>query len=126
MRACDIICCILTWYSEDKQQYTNNCTIIMHNRIQACGSPPTCCGLFRSPSGRYWSVKISTFWACANWNYPCCVHISATAPQSDGWKEPKYERGLPHVACNRTYSAVGAEMATSLTAWNIDNFQIKC
>jgi hypothetical protein len=115
--ACHIYVCVYVCI----YTYTHTHTYIHqqpHNNysdIQTCGKPPTCFGLFRSPSGRYLSVKISTFWACANWNYPCCVHISATVPQLNGWKEPKHERGLLHAACH-IYSAVGAEMATSLTA----------
>ena len=54
------------------------------------------------------------------------MHILATALQLDGLKKPKHVRGLPHTVYHCIYSAVGIDMVTSLTAWNMDNIQIKC
>ena len=41
--------------------YSNNYTIIRHNNTEKCGKPPTCLGLFRPSSGRYWTKKYNFF-----------------------------------------------------------------
>jgi hypothetical protein len=73
--------------------YPNNCTIIIYNTIQTCGSHPTCFGVFRSSSGRY-LTKETTIMAI----YVIDCNFFFVAPQ------PPVGHGLLIIEASRSHS----------------------